>query len=143
MSLAIGRGSFAIVSILSGRPVAFKHAISSTRTPKLQTEFEALCSIYDCCNSDLFFAFPRPLACYDRQVSTSFVSADSSPINVARTRAFHRPRVTEKDIRFLGLDSATYAMDHVLPLPLSTAMIIRQFFYPPGQATPTPPSLSG
>jgi hypothetical protein len=32
-------------------------------------------------------------------------------------------------------------MDQVLPLPLSTALIIRKLFYPPGQDTATVPSL--
>jgi hypothetical protein len=40
--VAIGRGSFATVSILSGRPVAFKHIIFTSRTPELKTEFETL-----------------------------------------------------------------------------------------------------
>ena len=111
--VAIGRGSFAIVSILSGRPVAFKHVISSTRTPELKAEFEALCSIYDICNTDSFFALPRPLAYYDPQVSTSFVSADSSPLNIARTRV-RRHRVIEEDFRLLGLESAAYAMGKVI-----------------------------
>ena len=138
--VAIGRGSFAIVSILSGRPIAFKHVISLTRTPELKTEFEALCSIYDFCNTNSFFALTRPLAYYDPQVPTSFFSPDSSPINVGRTRV-RRPRVVESDFKVLGLDSAAYAMDQVLPLPLSTASVIRQLFYPPGQETATLPSL--
>lgn len=139
--LAIGRGSFAFVSVLSGRPVAFKQVISSTRTPELKTEFEALCSIYDFCNTDSFFAITRPLAYYNPHVSTSFFSPDSSPINVGRTRVRRRPRVVESDFKVLGLDSAAYAMDQVLPLPLSTASVIRQLFYPPGQETATLPSL--
>ena len=78
--VAIGRGSFATVSILSDRPVAFKHVIFSDRTPELKAEFEALRRLYDFCDTDAFFAIPRPLAYYDPAVSTSFASADGSPI---------------------------------------------------------------
>lgn len=41
----IGRGSFATVSVLSGRPVAFKHVISPSRTLELKNEFDYLCSL--------------------------------------------------------------------------------------------------
>jgi len=141
--VSIGRGSFATVSILSGRPVAFKHVIFSDRTPELKAEFEALRCLYDVCNTDSFFAIPRPLAYYDPAVSTSFVSAHNphSPrISKGRPRA-RRPLVTEDDFKALKLESAAYAMDQVLPLPLSTALIIRKLFYPPGQDMATVPSL--
>ena len=48
----IGRDSFATVSILSGRPVAFKQVIFSDRTPELKTEVEALRCLYDFCNNE-------------------------------------------------------------------------------------------
>jgi hypothetical protein len=138
--VSIGRGSFATASILSGRPVAFKHVIFSDRTPELKAEFEALRCIYDSCDTDSFFAIPRPLAYYDPAVSTSFVSPDSSPISKGWSRA-RRPLVSEDDFKALKLDSAAYAMDQVLPLPLSTALLIRRLFYPPGQDIATVPSL--
>jgi len=116
----IGRGSFATVSILSGRPVAFKHVIFSDRTPELNAEFEALCRLYDFCDTDAFLAIPRPLAYYDPAFSESFVSLDSSPIQKGWSRA-RRPLVAEGDFKALKLDSAAYAMDQVLSLPLSTA----------------------
>lgn len=112
--VSIGRGSFATVSILSGRPVAFKHPIFSDRTPELKAEFEALRCLYDFCNTDAFFAILRPLAYYDPAVSTSFVSPDSSPISKGQSRA-RRPLVAEEDFRALKLNSAAYAMDQVLP----------------------------
>ncbi|KAI0000472.1 hypothetical protein BJV77DRAFT_974108 [Russula vinacea] len=138
--VAIGRGSFATVSILSGRPVAFKHIICSGRTPELKAEFEAIRCIYDSCDTDSFFAIPRPLAYYDPAVSTSFCSPDSPPISKVWSRA-RRPLVAEDDFKALKLDSAAYAMDQVLPLPLSTALLIRRLFYPPGQDMATVPSL--
>jgi hypothetical protein len=138
--VAIGRGSFATVSILSGRPVAFKHVINSERTPELKAEFDTLCSIYDFCNTDSFFAIPRPLAYYDPNVSASFISQASSPLSVGRSRA-RRPLVTESDIKALQLESAAYAMDQVLPLPLSAVIIIRNLFYPSGQQNAKVPSL--
>jgi hypothetical protein len=138
--VSIGRGSFATVSILSGRPVAFKHVIFSDRTPELKAEFEALRRLYDFCDTDSFFAIPRPLAFYDPEVSASFVSPDGSPIQKPRFRA-RRPLVAEDDFKALKLDSAAYAMDQVLPLPLSTALTIRKLFYPPGQDMATVPSL--
>ena len=138
--VVIGRGSFATVSILSGRPVAFKHIIFSGRTPELKAEFEAIRCIYDSCDTDSFFAIPRPLAYYDPAVSTSFCSPDSPPISKVWSRA-RRPLVAEDDFKALKLDSAAYAMDQVLPLPLSTALLIRRLFYPPGQDMATVPSL--
>jgi hypothetical protein len=137
----IGRGSFATVSILSGRPVAFKHVIFTSRTPELKTEFETLRVLYDFCNTDSFFAIPRPLAYYDPELSsTSFVSPEGSPVSKGRSRA-RRPLVNEDDFKALKLDSAAYAMDQVLPLPLSTALKIRTLFYPPGASDAAIPSL--
>ncbi|KAF8223692.1 hypothetical protein L208DRAFT_1445244 [Tricholoma matsutake] len=136
----IGRGSFATVSILSGRPVAFKHVIFTSRTPELKTEFETLRALYDFCNTDSFFAIPRPLAYYDPELSSSFVSPEGSPVSKGRSRA-RRPLVTEVDFKALKLDSAAYAMDQVLPLPLSTALKIRMLFYPPGAGDAAIPSL--
>ena len=135
--ISIGRGSFATVSILSGRPVAFKQVIFSDRTPELKAEFEALRCLYDFCNDDSFFAIPRPLAYYDPAVSASFVSTDSSSGWFQTRRSF----VSEVDFKVVELDDAAYAMDHVLPLPLSTALIIRKLFYPLGQDMAKVPSL--
>jgi len=136
----IGRGSFATVSILSGRPVAFKHVIFSGRTPELKTEFETLRALYDFCNTDSFFAIPLPLAYYDPELSSSFVSPEGSPISKGRSRA-RRPLVTEDDFKALKLDGAAYAMDQVLPLPLSVALEIRRLFYPHGSGDAAVPSL--
>jgi hypothetical protein len=49
--------------------------------------------------------------------------------------------VYEDDFKALKLDSAAYAMDQVLPLPLSTAIKIRTLFYPPGAGDAAVPSL--
>ena len=125
----IGRGSFASVSILSGRPVAFKHVIVRERSGELKTEFEVLRSLYDFCDSDSFFGVPRPLAFYDPHKSTSFLSAGCSPPSESRRRP-PRSLVSEDDFKLLELDTAAYAMDQVLPLPLSTAKTIRTLFYP-------------
>ena len=114
--VAIGRGSFATVSIFSGRPVAFKHVIFNSRTPELKTEFETLRALYNFCNTDSFFAIPRPLAYYDPELSSSFVSPEGSPVSNWRSRA-RRSLVTEVDFKALKLDSAAYAMDQVSPSP--------------------------
>ena len=80
----IGRGSFASVSILSGRPVAFKHVIVRERSGELKTEFEVLRALYDICDTDSFFGVPRPLAFYDPHNSTSYFSACSPPLKSRR-----------------------------------------------------------
>jgi hypothetical protein len=137
----IGRGSFATVWILSGRPVAFKQVIFTERTPELKTEFETLRALYDLCDTDSFFVIPRPLAYYDPELSSSFVSPEGAPVSKGRSRARRRPWVTEDDFKALNLDGAAYAMDQVLPLPLSTALEIRTLFYPPGAGDAVVPSL--
>ncbi|KIM47499.1 hypothetical protein M413DRAFT_6825 [Hebeloma cylindrosporum] len=137
--ISIGMGSFATAFILAGRPVAFKNVISSGRTPELKAEFEALRHFYDVCNDDSFFALPRPLAYYDPAVPTSFVSADVSPIPKGRSR--RHALVYEGDFKALELDRAAYAMDQVLPIPLSIARNIRKLFYPEGQEKATVPCL--
>ncbi|KAF8329248.1 hypothetical protein F5887DRAFT_1005001 [Amanita rubescens] len=138
--ITIGRGSLALVSILSGRPVAFKHVIFPSRTPELKAEFETLCSLHNTCNTDSFFEVPHPHAYYDPNIPTSFVSPNHFPKSKGR-RPARRPLVAEKDFKALNLDNAAYAMDQVLPLPISTALIIRKLFYPPGQEMAPPPSL--
>jgi hypothetical protein len=136
----IGRGSLASVSILSGRPVAFKHVIARERSVELQTEFEVLCSLYDFCDNDSFFAIPRPLAFYDPHKPTSFLSAGAPPLSESRRRP-HRSLVSEGDLKLLELDTAAYAMDQVLPVPLSTAKMIRTMFYPPNMRNASDPTL--
>jgi hypothetical protein len=106
---------------------------------ELKTEFETLRALYDCCNTDSF-AIPHPLAYYDPELSSSFVSPEGSPVSKGRSRA-RRPLVTEDDFKALKLDSAAYAMDQVLPLPLSTGLKIRTLFYPPGAGDAAIPSL--
>src|ERR1700722_9096123 len=94
----IGRGSFASVSILSGRPVAFKHVIVRERSIELKTEFEVLCSLYDLCDTDSFFGIPRPLAFYDPHKSTSFLSVGGSSPSESRRRP-PRSLVSEGDLK--------------------------------------------
>ncbi|KAF8513426.1 hypothetical protein BU17DRAFT_53305 [Hysterangium stoloniferum] len=77
--VAIGRGSLATVSILTGRPVAFKHVLVLQRAPELKAEFEALCSLYHSCNTNAFFSIPRPLAYYDPDVEPTFVFPMGTP----------------------------------------------------------------
>ena len=135
----IGRGSFASVSILSGRPVAFKHVIVREHSVELKTEFEVLRSLYDSCDTDsFFFGVPRPLAFYDPH-STIFLSAGGSPPSQPCRRPF--PLVCEADFKFLELDTAAYAMDQVLPIPLSAAKAIRTLFYPPNISKALDPTL--
>ncbi|KIK25866.1 hypothetical protein PISMIDRAFT_96188 [Pisolithus microcarpus 441] len=78
--ITIGRGSFASISVLTGRPIAFKHVIipAKEKIQELLREFETLCFIYETCNKDSFFAIPRPFAFYD-------------PANRASFRAVNRP----------------------------------------------------
>ena len=76
----IGRGSFATVSILSGRSVAFKRVIVRERSVELKpSSIEALRTLYDFCGADSFFGIPRPLAFYDPHKPTSFLSMGGSP----------------------------------------------------------------
>jgi hypothetical protein len=134
----IGRGSFASVSILSGRPVAFKHVTVRERSGELKTEFEVLRALYDdFCDTDSFFGVPRPLAFYDPHNSTSFLSAGGSLPSKSR----RRPLVSECDFKLLELDNAAYAMEQVLPLPLSTAKTIHTLFYPPNMPKALDPTL--
>jgi hypothetical protein len=136
----IGRGSFASVSILSGRPVAFKHVIVRERSVELKTEFQVLRSLYDFCENDSFFGIPRPLAFYDPHKSTSFLSVGGSPPSESRRRP-PRSLVSEGDLKLLELDTAAYAMDQVLPIPLLTAKTIRTMFYPPNMHNASDPTL--
>ena len=135
--VTIGRGSFASVCILTGRPVAFKQVLFPERALELKAEFEAICKLYDLCNSDSFFAIPRPLACFDPLLPNSYISPIVSPSRQGRAR----PLVSHGDFKALGLPNAAYAMTQVLPLPLSTAQLIRTLFYPPGQKEATLPTL--
>ena len=137
----IGRGSFATISILSGRPVAFKHVTVRERSVELKTEFEVLRSLYGFCDTDSFFGVPRPLAFYDPHRPTSFLSASGSPPSESRRRRPLRPLVSEGDFKLLELDTAAYAMDQVLPIPLSTAKTIRTLFYPPNMPKALNPTL--
>ena len=138
--VAIGRGSFATVSVLLGRPVAFKHVIVSSHAPQLKAEFEAICSVYDFCNTDSLFAIPRPFAHYDPGVGSASFVYHASSLSTGRSRA-PRPMVSEPDFKALNLETAAYAMDQVLPIPLSAAQTIRRLFYPPGQEAARVPSL--
>ena len=132
----IGRGSFASVSILSGRPVAFKHVIVRERSGELKNEFKVLRALYDICDTDSFFGVPRPLAFYDPHKPTSYLSAISPPLGSRR-----QPLANESDFKLLELDNAAYAMDQVLPLPLSTAKTIHTLFYPPNMSKALDPTL--
>jgi hypothetical protein len=138
--VAIGRGSFASVSILSGRPVAFKHVIARERSVELKTEFEVLRSLYDLCDTESFFGIPRPLAFYDSHNSTRSLSAGGSPPSES-CRRHPRSLVREGDFKLLELDTAAYAMDQVLPIPLLTAKTIRTMFYPPNMPNALDPTL--
>jgi hypothetical protein len=138
--VTIGRGSFASVSVLTGRPVAFKHVILRESAVELKAEFEALRSLYDCCETDSFFGIPRPLAFYDPHQLNSFLLVGGSPPSELRRRP-RRSLVTEGDFRLLELDTAAYAMDQVLPIPLLTAKIIRTLFYPPNTPNASGPML--
>jgi len=128
------------VSILSGRPVAFKHVIVRGRSVELKTEFEVIRSSYDFCDADSFFRIPRPLAFYDPHKSTSFLSVGGSPPSESRRRPL-RSLVSEGDFKLLELDTAAYAMDQVLPIPLLTAKMIRTMFYPPNMRNALDPTL--
>ena len=112
-----------------GRPVAFKHVIARERSVELKTEFEALRSLYDFCETDSFFGFPRPLTFYDPHKPTSFLSVRGSPPSESRRRP-SRSLVSEGDVKLVELDTAAYAMDRVLPIPLLTAKVMGTMFYP-------------
>jgi len=122
-------------------PVAFKHVIVRERSIELKTEFEVLCSLYyDLCDTEFFFGIPRPLAFYDPHKSTSFLSVGGSPLSESRRRP-PRSLVSKGDFKLLEFDTAAYAMDQVLPIPLSTAKAIRTMFYPPNMPNALDPTL--
>jgi hypothetical protein len=139
-AVPIGRGSFATVSILSGRPVAFKHVTVQERSVELKTEFQVHRASYDFCGTDSFFGIPRPLAFYDPHRATSFLSVGGSPPSESRRRP-HRSLVSEGDFKLLELDTTAYAMDQVLPIPLLTAKRIRTLFYPQNTPNASDPTL--
>ena len=110
------------------------------RSVELKTEFEVLRSLYGFCNTESFFGIPRTLAFYDPHKSTSFISGGGSPPSESRRRP-PRSLVSEGDFKLLELDTAAYAMDQVLPLPLLTAKTIRTTFYPPNMPNASDPTL--
>jgi hypothetical protein len=74
----------------------------------------------------------------DSERAHNFLSAGGSPSSKSR----RQPLVSESgDFKLLELDSAAYAMDQVLPLPLSTAKTIRTLFYPPNVPKALDPTL--
>lgn len=137
--LTIGRGSFASVSVLTGRPIAFKHVMVPEKEKKqeLLKEFDTLCCIYDSCNGDSFFAIPRPFAFYDPGNPGSFRTVNRSPGFRHRWRTFIR----QDDFELMQLGTAAYAMDHVQPLPLKFAYLLRSLFYSENAGDAPNPSL--
>jgi len=106
---------------------------------RAQNRVEVHCSLYDFCDTDSFFGIPRPLAFYDPHKSTSFLSV-GGPSSELRRRP-PRSLVNEGDFKLLELDTAAYAMDQVLPIPLLTAKTIRTLFYPPNMPNALDPTL--
>jgi hypothetical protein len=136
----IGKGSFASVSVLTGRPVAFKHVHTPASNHELQNEFKALRVLHNKLGNDNFFAIPRPLAFYDPDEPDRFLSTEA----FVPWRNRRRPvdlHVAECDMKLLNFDTAAYAMDYVPPLPLTTARSIRELFYPPNTLQAPDPSL--
>ena len=146
--MTIGRGSFANVSVLTGRTIAFKHVIVSARKQELLTEFQTLRTIYNQFASDSFFSLPEPHAFYDPDDPQSYSSADrrrQSPESGSTSRRrspVGASLIRKEDFKLLGLETATYAMDQVQPLPLKFAGVVRNLFYPDtAKATAPAPSL--
>ncbi|KAI6101439.1 hypothetical protein EDD16DRAFT_1650482 [Pisolithus croceorrhizus] len=140
--LTIGRGSFASVSVLTGRPVAFKHVIVPAKEKKqeLLKEFDTLRRIYDSCNGNSFFAIPRPFAFYDPDNPESFRTVNGFP-RFDRRRGTVPPFITQNNFKLMHLETAAYAMDHVQPLPLEFAYLVRSLFYPEHAGDAPNPSL--
>ncbi|KAI6012977.1 hypothetical protein EDC04DRAFT_2760261 [Pisolithus marmoratus] len=140
--ITIGRGSFASVSVLTGRPIAFKHVIVPAKEKKeeLLKEFDTLRRIYDFCHEDSFFAVPRPFVFYDPDNPESFRGA-SKPSNICNRRRPSLPFIRQDDFELLRLETAAYAMDHVQPLPLKFAYLVRTLFYPEHAGDAPNPSL--
>jgi hypothetical protein len=135
--VTIGRGSFASVHVLSGRPIAFKVVLTPERADELHHEYNCLQQIYELCSQDSFFAIPRPLAHYDPNVPTSFSSISRPPPFTGRRRPA-RPVVERSDYETLGFTIASYAMDQVLPIPPVIALCVRQFYPPDSDEAPHP-----
>ncbi|KAF8621384.1 hypothetical protein AX15_007841 [Amanita polypyramis BW_CC] len=138
--VTVGRGSFASVSVLSGRPVAFKHVIVPQRSQELLREFETLRCIHELCNTNSFFVIPRPLAFYDPNDPRRFQALSGSSDSRYR-QGSGRPFIRQEDFRLVGLETAAYAMDHVQPLPLTFGRIVRTLFYPKHADNAPNPSL--
>ncbi|KAI5987623.1 hypothetical protein EDD15DRAFT_2199361 [Pisolithus albus] len=140
--ITIGRGSFASISVLTGRPIAFKHVImpSKEKIQELLREFETLCFIYETCNKDSFFAIPRPFAFYDPANRASF-RAVNRPLGTHQRRGTIPPFIRQDDFKLMQLETAAYAMDHVQPLPLQFARLVRSLFYPENAGKARDPSL--
>lgn len=140
--ITIGRGSFASISVLTGRPIAFKHVImpSKEKIQELLREFETLCFIYETCNKDSFFAIPRPFAFYDPANRASF-RAVNRPLGTHHRRGTIPPFIRQDDFKLMQLETAAYAMDHVQPLPLQFARLVRSLFYPENSGKARDPSL--
>ena len=144
--MTIGRGSFASVSVLTGRTIAFKHVIVSARKQELLMEFQTLRTIYNQRDSDSFFSIPQPHAFYDPDDPQSYSSADrrQSPKSgsTSRRSPIGPSLIRKEDFKLLGLETAAYAMDQVQPLPLKFAQVVQNLFYPDtAKATAPAPSL--
>jgi len=145
--MTIGRGSFANVSVLTGRTIAFKHVIVSARKQELFKEFLALRTIYNQRDLDSFFSLPEPHAFYDPDDPHSYSSTVRRQTHesgsTSRRRSPIGPSLIRKeDFKLLGLETAAYAMDQVQPLPLKFAGVVRNLFYPDtAKATAPAPSL--
>ncbi|TDL27982.1 hypothetical protein BD410DRAFT_781914 [Rickenella mellea] len=128
--VTIGRGSFASVHVLTGRPVAFKAVLDSSRTNELHREFAMLCELYQARDRDSIFSFTCPIAYHDSESPDGFTDSGGA----------QRFSVSIDDLQLLNFPTAVFAMDHVIPLPPSTAKSIRQF-YPAGSDSAPDPSL--
>lgn len=133
----IGRGSFADIWLLGGRPIAFKVVQIPTNGDILLREYTALTEIYNLCNSDSFFFIPRPFAYYDPSAPDSFASIPTSLSPRPSCRPLRSP-VALADLKSLGLPAAVYAMDFVVPLPPTIAQAMRQFYPPNSEKAPAP-----
>ena len=124
----IGAGSFAAIYAPPGRPIVFKVPHAPEDAPVVRREFNSLHVLYTECNTDPFFALPRPLAFYDP--ATNDVLFFPRYFERGRRSAPRRPFHAEFFASLPGPGPrACYVMDRVPPLPHPVGDVVRANFY--------------
>ncbi|KAF8905870.1 hypothetical protein CPB85DRAFT_1314612 [Mucidula mucida] len=116
--LRIGAGSFA---------EAYKQMYGFDGAA-LRFEYDALSVIHECCDTDSFFAIPRPFAFNDPSGLVEFTTTCPDPPRPRRPRPV-RPTVNQELLSIFP--SPTYAMDRVHALPHRAIAKLSALYFPP------------